>query len=571
MPILHLTRRLACLAAASLLGAAAARAQDTSLVGLWQARLWAGPELRGELVVERTGQRWRASIAGRTAEVPAARDSVSFDFPAGGRFVGHLARGGGSMVGHWIQGGRVATPLELRPCGVGCYSGRVQPLEDIFTHYIEVKRRANGTLGAFIRNPERNQGRFYRVDHIVRRGDTVYLRDARDTTFTFGFFRGGVMSIPLRGGTSDFERVPPDSFTWFYPRGRPTGTYDYVPPRRRDDGWQVARARDVGMSEERLAAMVRTIINGSVDSTNAYRLHGILVARHGKLVLEEYFFGEHGDKPHDTRSGSKSYLDVVMGAAMRAGMRISPETPVYATMGLTSDTLDSRKRRMTMRHLLTMSSGFDCDDGGDYHPGNEDELTQQDTNPDWTQLILDLKMLREPGAQAVYCSINPYLGGVVLERATGRNFLDLAWELVGAPLQMGRYHMLLSPLGTAYNGGGIRFLPRDYMKLAQLYANGGTWNGRRIVSEAWVRESVQPRYQMGDAPNYGYLWWSSEYTYKGRRIAAHHASGNGGQFSIFIPELDLVIATFGGNHADRGGFVSLTKLVPEQILPAIVR
>ena len=577
---LQANRRLSALTALVLLSSTAvASAQDTSLVGLWEARRWFGPDLRGELVIERVGQRWRASIAGRTAEIPVARDSVSFDFPAGGTFTGRLSRSGASIVGHWIQprlfttGRRSATPITMRACGAGCYSGTVKPVEDRFTFYLETKPRGDGKLGAFLRNPERNQGRFYRVDNIARRGDTVHLRNARDTTIVFGFLRDGTISIPLRGGaTFDFRRVPSDGFTHFYPRGRPTGTYEYTAPRQRNDGWPVARARDVGISEERLADMVRTVVNSSVDSANAYRLHGVLIARRGTLVLEEYFFGEHGDKPHDTRSGSKTFLTVVMGAAMHAGMRVEPETPVFATMGLTSDTLDPRKRRMTMRHLLTMTSGLDCDDSGDYHPGNEDELTEQDTNPDWTQLILDLKMLREPGERAVYCSINPYLAGVVLERSTGRTFLDLAWRLVGAPLQMSPYHMQLSPLGTAYNGGGVHFLPRDYMKLAQLYANGGTWKGRRILSEAWVRESVEPRYQMGATPNYGYLWWTLEYTYQGRRIRAHFASGNGGQFSIFIPELDLVVAAFGGNYADRGvGFTSLTKLVPEQILPAIVR
>jgi len=114
-----------------------------------------------------------------------------------------------------------------------------------------------------------------------------------------------------------------------------------------------------------------------------------------------------------------------------------------------------------------------------------------------------------------------------------------------------------------------------------LYAGGGMWNGRRILSEAWVRESIEPRYSLGtglenayvarSALNYGYLWWSTAYHYRGRIVRAYHASGNGGQYSLFIPELDLVIAAFGGNYNDRGGFVSITELIPQQVLPAIVK
>ena len=162
------------------------------------------------------------------------------------------------------------------------------------------------------------------------------------------------------------------------------------------------------MSSEKLAAMVQTVLDGVVDSAGAFRLHGILVARHGRLVLEEYFFGEHADKPHDTRSASKTILPVVLGAAMHAGHKVSPETPVYATLGETSGSLEPRKRTMKLLHPLTMSSGLDCDDnGGELLPGNEEVLTEQDTNPDWTRMILGLTTVRDPGDKAVYCSINP--------------------------------------------------------------------------------------------------------------------------------------------------------------------
>ena len=571
---------LVALAGLSVTGSGRATAQDTALVGLWHARLSYGPAVRGELLLVRSGDTWHATIAGRAGAVRDAGDSVVIDFPTGGAFTGRLTRDRKKVVGHWITprllilnvGGRYATPVTLTSCGTSCYAGPVQPLEDQFTFYMEVRPRPDGTLGAFLRNPERNQGRFIRADNILRRGDTVDLRDARDSVLQTGLLRGGVISgVSFRGSTFDFRRVHPDSFTFYYPRGRRTSTYSYAPPRVRNDGWAVGRARDVGLSEEKLAEMVRTFANASVDSTNAYRPHAIVVARNGRLVLEEYFFGEHADKPHDTRSASKTFLTVVIGAAMHAGMRVSPETPVYATMSALSPDLDARKRAMTLRHLLTMSSGLDCDDNGERRPGNEDLITSQDTNPDWTRMILGLAMLRDAGERAVYCSINPHLAGEVLARATRRPFLDLAWELVGEPLQMRSYHVAVAPSGVAYNGGGAYFLARDFLKLAQLYASGGTWNGRRIVSEAWIRESVEPRYQMGRSPNYGYLWWSSEYEHQGRRLRAYHASGNGGQFSIYFPELGLVIATLGGNYADSGGFFTLRELIPRYILPAVVR
>jgi hypothetical protein len=95
---------------------------------------------------------------------------------------------------------------------------------------------------------------------------------------------------------------------------------------------------------------------------------------------------------------------------------------------------------------------------------------------------------------------------------------------------------------------------------------------------------VEPRYRIGrtfrqgprgpvetSTNNYGYLWWTTEFEHQGRIVVAHHASGNGGQYSMFIPDLGLVIATYSGNYNDPGGFYALRELVPKQILPAIVK
>lgn len=569
-------RAVSVIMVSSLAVAGSAAAQtDTSLAGVWYAKRRFGPDLRGELRLVRTGDRWQASIGARTTTAYVGADSLYFDFPSGGTFRGRVHRGGSSMSGHWIQprtmrtGRRQAAPVELAPCGAGCFFGDVRPLDDEFTFYMEVRRRADGKLGAFLRNPERNQGRFIGLDHLVRRGDTVLFRNARDSTFETGMLRFGRLSAMFRGATFDFQKVHPDSFTYYYPRGRPTATYTYRVPRDRKDGWPVARAEDVGLSSEKLAAMVRRIVNDSVDSTAAFRLHGILVARHGKLVLEEYFFGEHADKPHDTRSASKTILPVLVGAATHAGYKVGPETAVYATMGETAAGLDPRKRAMKLVHPLTMSSGLDCDDSGESRPGNEDILTEQDTNPDWTRMILGLSMLRDPGEKAVYCSINSFLAGEVLRRATGRWIPELMWDLVGKPLQMSGYSLQLSPLGEAYLGGGAYFRPRDFMKLAQLYANGGTWNARRIVTEAWIRESVQPRYTVFPPQQYGYQWWTLTYRYRERSIPVHYASGNGGQLTMYFPDLGLVVSAWGGNYADRGS-LTMRTLIPQQILPAVV-
>jgi CubicO group peptidase (beta-lactamase class C family) len=128
--------------------------------------------------------------------------------------------------------------------------------------------------------------------------------------------------------------------------------------------------------------------------------------------------------------------------------------------------------------------------------------------------------------------------------------------------------MNLMPTGEPYMGGGIHFMPRDFMKFGQLMLNKGRWGGKRVLSEAWVARAVSPLHELGGI-HYGYLWWVVDLPYKGRTVRAFFAGGNGGQVVMVIAELDLVIAFYGGNYSDRVLFVPQRVFVPEFILPAV--
>jgi CubicO group peptidase (beta-lactamase class C family) len=251
---------------------------------------------------------------------------------------------------------------------------------------------------------------------------------------------------------------------------------------------------------------------------------------------------------------------------MLAGVRMTPATRVYATLRPKAANLPPRKQVLTVEHMLTMSGGFDCDDSGE-RPADEDKI-QQDSNPDWTRVVLDVEMVRDPGSAAVYCSMQPYIAGQVLARVSGRALADLFHELFAEPLDFRRYYLGLTPLGEVYFGGGHRFVARDFLKLPQLYLNGGTWRGRRVLSKEWVDRSMAPRYQLGSR-KYGYLWWIKDYQYRGRTIQAYMQLGNGSQNAIFIPELDLAIATFGANYNSPSINYLLNVLIPTYILPAV--
>jgi CubicO group peptidase (beta-lactamase class C family) len=439
-----------------------------------------------------------------------------------------------------------------------------------------VEPGADGSVRAFLRNPERNLGRFTRVAALERDGNAVRLLAAAadsNRVLAEGVLRDGVLSIPLRGGTYDFRRADPGAPSDFYPRSRPGvgAAYAYRAPLPLDDGWRVGTPEEVGMSRAALEAFVRLLIDMPIDSLSAPEIHGVLVARHGTLVLEEYFHGEHRDKPHDTRSAAKSLGSTLIGAAIHAGVPLSAQSPVYRVMngGRFPEGLDPRRRAITLEHLLTMSSGLDCDDRNPDSRGNEETVAEQTEEPDWWKLALGLEVVRAPGERAAYCSLSTHLAGGVLRRAAGRPLPELFHAVIAEPLGIRRYWMFLAPTGEAYLGGGLRLVLRDFMKFGQLMLDGGAWNGRRVVSEEWARRGTSalvPLERMG----YGYQWWVAELPYRGRTVRAFYAGGNGGQVVMGVPELDLVVAAFGGNYNDPVLFWMQRRAVPEHVLPAVV-
>jgi CubicO group peptidase (beta-lactamase class C family) len=568
-------------AAALLLATAALAAEEPTpdLSGLWAAKLRFGPDIKGPLFILREAGNWRADLAGFSVPVQVEGERLWFELPDGkGSFRGRLS--GGVIAGQWIQersatgGTAYASPLTLRADGRGRWRGEVTPREDTMTWYLPLKRDGGG-YSAYLRNPERNQGRFMGVSRLELSGDGVRLLGKRgdkpDAVVASGRYdaQREMMTLPLRGASFDFARDPSVSSP-FHPRGKPGERYRYSVPLRLDDGWPVATLEEAGISRAAIEAFVQRLIDTPMDGIGSSQIHSVLIARHGKLVLEEYFHGYDRSQVHDMRSAVKSLTATLIGAAMEAGMPIKEDTPVYRTMlGTVPEGSDPRKATMTLRHLLTMTSGHFCDDSNDDAPGNENVMQEQGREPDWYRYILALPMDRTPGEKLVYCSADAVLAGGLLRKAAGEPLPELFERLVARPLQMGPYYLNLTPTGEAYTAGGSYFRPRDFLKLAQLMLNEGTWGGRRIVSREWVRKAATPLHALNAHQQYGYFWNVSEYPWKGRKVRAVFAAGNGGQIFMAIPELGLAIAFTGGAYADASLLIPQRELVPNAILPAV--
>ena len=553
------------------------------LVGLWEAKRRFGPDIRGRMILRKVNGALEVEVAGVSSRVKTVGNAISFELSGDrGRFEGKYDVGRTTISGHWIQpklvesGLPYASPVKLKRIGPAHWQGEVEPFDDVITFFLVVKTLADDAVGAFLCNPERNLGRFIRVERIEKEGDRISLvsggTGGERRIWAEGEYRGDVLIInfPNRGGSYDFKRVGATALSNFYPRGRPNATYVYAPPPKMDDGWETGSLEDVGISRVAITKFIQMLIDTPISSVSSQQDHGVLIARHGKLVLEEYFHGEHREKAHDTRSASKSVAADLIGAAMYAGVPIHTSVPVYKVMngGEFSPDLDPGRRAMTLEHLLTMTSGLDCDDNDPSSLGYEDRMWEQ--SEDFYKWTMNLKMVRQPGEKGVYCSASPNLAGGVLYRISKKSGPILFQNLLAEPLQIKRYYLPISPHGQYTMTGGARFLPRDFMKLAQVHLNGGSWKGRRVFTADWSRRATTAQSALSPYKlNYGYLWWVIEYPFKGRTIRAYFASGNGGQVAMAVPDLDLVLGFYGGNYSDVGGRTAREVYVPKYIIPAV--
>lgn len=567
-------------------GAPAAMGQGTGtadggkIFGLWKASKRFVPELRGTLTLLKDQRGYVADIAGRRIPVQVRGKRLTFAAEGErGTFSGAFR--GGDIVGSWIRpatavnSSRYASPVHLRREGANRWTGTVEPLQDEFTFYLLARKKADGTIGATLSNPERDLGSQQGVDQLKVSNNEVTLighRGGKERTLATGTYSADgptfTLSFPNRGGTYDFTRD--DDFSNFYPRGKSAPRYAYLAPPALRDGWKTSGAEEEGISRREVEKLVQNLSETNVDEPSSLQLHALLIARHGKLVVEEYFHGHSRDRLHETRSAAKSIVSVLMGAAMHSGTPIGLSTPVYQSMGypVPVQGLDRLKSKMQVRHLLTMSSGFFCDDANEAAPGNETLMMDQTEEPDWYRYTLAVPLSSEPGTLSVYCSANPNLELGVLGRLTGEFVPETFVRLVAEPMRIHNFAWPLDPAGNPYGGGSVQFLPRDFLKFGQLMLNGGTWQGKQILTKQYVANSTGSHCRLAGI-HYGFHWWIEEFPYKGRMVRAFMASGAGGQTLTVIPELDLVVATLAGNYASRPGLWLGHEFVAEKVLPAV--
>jgi len=335
-----------------------------------------------------------------------------------------------------------------------------------------------------------------------------------------------------------------------------------------------AEPGSVGLARERLTQMEQSIRAGEFKQVTS-----VLVARRGRLAYEGYFDAEGAEALRNTRSATKTVTGMLIGIAIERGLLSGVEARVLDFFPERQPLLnpDPRKAQITVEDFLTMSSVLECDDENQYSRGNEERMYLVE---DWVRFTLDLPIRGFPdwvpkpaaapyGRSWSYCTAGATTLGPLLERATRQSVPDFARDNLFAPLGITKVRWQFQPLGSAMTGGGLNLRSRDLLKLGQLYLNGGTWNGRRVLSADWVRRSTAPHANAREDTDYGYLWWLPTLHVNGRDFRSFAMYGTGGNKVWVFPTEQLVVVVTTVNFRVAGAGALSDRLLTECVLPAL--
>lgn len=553
----------------------AAGSSSDELVGLWTTER----PTEGRESIESVEVDFRAAVplvyvAGETLEVRTQTESRwRAALPDGSAEI-LLIKEHGTLRGYWIQPPRPSaqgqsTPIRFSLASASRWRGTVRPFLPATALTIQIRRDRDGKLVTLARETEWNGGLFLGLTTLELEGDEVVFQTRRNGPLKARRLGEDRMAFPVGGSAVVLSKVK--THREFQPRYRPSRAREPMP----DADWPTAPLSEMGFAPEPIHALIKELGDAEPKSLFDPMVHSLFVARRGRLVVEEYFFGHGPDRVHDTRSAGKSLASILLGALAHRN-QLNLETLVNQPFcDLTTDYSnacddDERKRRITLGHLLSMSSGFACNDDDSESPGNEEQLQSQQRQPDWYRYTIELPMAREPGEKGVYCSSGINLTGAAMKAIGGRNVTELFDRLIAQPLGINHYHHNLAPSGDGYFGGGFRFRGRDLLKLGEVMRTGGLWHSRRILPEPWAALAFKARSSLNTENDYGYGWWRRSYDVNGRIIETAHASGNGGQLLFVVPELETVILVHGGNYGNYGTWRRFLEEYVPRILRAVV-
>lgn len=351
----------------------------------------------------------------------------------------------------------------------------------------------------------------------------------------------------------------------------------YKEPEQVKGGWVISTPDKEGVNKAMLEEAVADFSKGNS------KLDGLLIARNGKLIVEEYFNGYTLEKLHKAFSITKAVTGTTLGIAIDKGY-LSEKDSIYRHLGRYVIDSASVAREITIEHLITMTSGLEWAELG----GRNSTGYRLPYSDNWVEFVLSQPKKHEPGKVYNYSTGNTVLLAPIIKNATGKQAREFANENLFMPLGIKNYEWYTqSEFWTKLEGGempnvqkpdaieydkdfaaltntgsGLLLRPRDMCKIGQLYLNKGKWEGEQIVSENWITASTQPHFGNEE---YGYHWRLTSF----EGVPCYYASGFGVQRIFVFPTLNMVVVTTQQNFTSMPKGRKTTNVLIKSIIQTI--
>ena len=303
-----------------------------------------------------------------------------------------------------------------------------------------------------------------------------------------------------------------------------------ISPEQLDDDWQVALPEDVNISREALDI----IYTDFVSEDRYFNAKSLLVVKNGKLVFETYCRSQNDrDRFGHIQSVTKSITSLVFGIVRSEGYFDSLDKTLFSFIPDKFPS-DSKKKMITLRHLLTMTSGLSFDN---------DVFSIEiyaDKPEDPIKYILNKPFYANPGEEFYYRDCDPQLISYVIQSVTGKSVQQWAKERLFDRLDIEDYYWDSDHKGSTMGAHGLHLKSRDMAKIGQMVLDHGSWGTTQVVDSTWIAASTQKQISttFQTEPtiyDYGFYWWIVP------RWKAFTTWGHGGNFMFIVPEKNLVV------------------------------
>lgn len=321
-----------------------------------------------------------------------------------------------------------------------------------------------------------------------------------------------------------------------------------------------------------------SIFNYITDSTSFYdvmgkiikqkfgRLESLLIIKDQKLILEEYFYGYNKTQLHYINSCTKSITSLLLGILLEHHKKLNVDQSIFNYFPQYDTLLNAEKKKITLRHVLTMTSGIE--EGEDFKGANPEEFIKYK---------LSLPLESNPGERFQYSNESTNLLGCLIYTLENKQADEFAKEVLFNKLGINNF-IWDKENGILSCASGLYMYPRDMAKIGLLSLNDGCWNGEQIVSKEWIKISTKPHVTESEFFDYGFQWWHRSKQNKSWWDSPLHGSKNehdmflalgyGGQYIMVIKDLNMVIViTSSDNNESNGLAFTKIPMIIEEVVP----